>query len=335
MAYKNLVAEAITGRSEAFRRFRDWMCKRNGSYDYSVSGLGWTLHDAVYATDEHTITAGDYFVMYSAGESGKEDLYVRVAFHATANINQISICQYWDSATHAGINVMPATNNWTVADITSGTLYIYAGMDSCLVGTYIGTAKYAAAFGLLDSIYDRTIAISSAAVSAGSGVVVSLDVVPTSWAVGGRVIVRDNTNAEWLTIFDISGTDVTFTTVVASYAGGCKFAEDYPFVCSSGSLVAGYRSLISHDGTKMDALAATALPVQPGTSGDPDPLNGEWLATRYSVQDTTGGYAGTLKNTLVGTSAFSDLGVYTTYDTSENYRLFIWASGAYFLQLEV
>jgi len=334
MAYKNLVGEAIASRAEAFKRFRDWMCKRNGSYDYSVLGLGWTLHDAVYAIDQHTITAGDYYVLYSAGESGKEDIYVKVVFSATANTNQITICQYWNATTHVGVNVMAAVSNWTVADITSGALYIYADMDSCLVGTYIGTGKNACAFGLVEALYDRTISICSSPISAGSGVTVALDAVPASWVVGGRVMVRDNANAEILTISNLSGLNVTFSAFVASYAAGCKFAQDYPLVCSTGSLLAVYRSMISHDGTKMDSLATTALPDAPGLSGDPDPLDGEWLAAQYPIKDATGGYAGTLRNILAGSAAFADLGVFTT-SSGVNYRAFAWATGAYFLFKEV
>jgi len=324
MPYKNLVAQGIASRAEAFKRFRDWMCKRNGSYDYSVTGLGWTLHDAVYATDEHTIAAGDYFVIYSPGESGKEDLYVRVVYSGTANINQITIHQYWNSTTHTGVNSMTNVSNWQVADVTSGALYIYADLDSCIVGTYIGTSKFACAFGLTEALYDRTIATSTNAVTAGSNRVVTLDVVPASWVVGGKVIVRDDANIELVTISNISELDVTFTTFVASYTAGCKFAKDYPVMCANTTSMVGiYRVLFGHDGTKMDTFAANALAGSPGTSGDPEPLDGEFLATPYHMQDTSGGYLGTIRNALTGSAVgYTDLGVYTTPD-SVNYRAFI------------
>lgn len=337
MAYQNLVAESISSRAEAFKRFRDWMCKRSGSYDYSTTGLGWTLHDSSYATDESNITAGDYYVLYSAGESGKEDLYMKVTYSATANINQITMHLYWNASTHAGVTSMTAVSNWQVADVTAGTMYIYADMDSVVVGTYIGTGKYACAFGILDALYDRTIATSAGSVTAGSSVVITVDAVPASWVVGKHVVIRDNANIERIAISNISGTDVTFTTVVASYSAGCKLAQDYPVACSnSNSLLGAYIVLFSHDGSKLDNFAAQTAPISPGTSGDPDPLDSDYLAISYSIRDITGGYMGTIRNTLVAVATgYTDLNNYILADSTQ-YKAFVsWYSSATFLLKEV
>lgn len=322
MGYKNLVAEPVASRSETFKKVRDWMCKRNGSYDYSVSGLGWTLHDSVYAVNQDTISANDYFVMYSAGESGKEDLYVKVLYSATSNFIQITIHQYWTASTHVGVNSASAANNWYVLDATAGSLYIYADLDSCFVGVYQGASKYGTTFGLVNAFYDRTVAVSAGAVSAGSNKVVTLDAVPPSWVVGGRVMVRDNANMEIVTISNISGLTVTFATVVASYAAGCKFAKDYPVICTNNlNLYNSYVSLLSHAGAKQPTYAYLAPSAIPGTSGDPDPLDGEWLVTSWHIQDATGGYIGTIRNIYVCNAAFTDLTVYSI-PGGANYRAF-------------
>jgi len=97
----NLIGLACADKAEAFKRIRDWICKRNGTYDYSVDGLGgWVLHDAVYATDEDTIANNDYFVIRSPGESGDEDLYFQFTYLA----NYIKIVGYlsWNNSAHTG-----------------------------------------------------------------------------------------------------------------------------------------------------------------------------------------------------------------------------------------
>jgi hypothetical protein len=320
MAYKNLVAEPFSSRYEAFKIFRDWMCKRN---TYATTGLGWTLHDSVYATDENNITEGDYFVMYSVGESGTTDIYVKVEASATINYNRVTTHLYWNAATHTGITSMTAVSNWYMVNLASGTLYVYANMNSFLVGSYNVAIKYACLCGILNSLYDQEIVVSASVVTAGSNVVVTLPSIPTSWVVGGHVVIKDNANIERLTISAISGLDVTFTTVAASYAAGCKLAQDYAVACSStNSLIGTYNILFSHDGTKNDSFAASALPVSPGTSGDPDPLNGDFLATVYPIKDITGGYMGYFDNILMcSTTGFTDLAVYS--DGTDYHRAFI------------
>ena len=324
MSYKNLVAEAIASRAEVFKRFRDWLCKRNGSYDYSVAGLGWTLHDSSYATNENTPAANDYFVAKSVGESGKEDLYLKVIYSATSGQIQVQHFQYWNNATHAGVNGMTAVNNWQVAEATAGTLYIYADLDTICVLTLIGANQYGCISGLVaDPKYDRTIAISEGAVAAGSNVVVTVDAVPSSWVVGGRVVIRDNANMERIIIAAINGLDVTFTSLVASYAAGCKFAKDYPVITSNTSNLAGaYTVLFGHQGTKQAAASTTLVLASFAAAGDPDPLDGEFLATPYEMGDTTSGYYGCLGVLGMSASGYTHLGVYTTPE-GVNYRAII------------
>lgn len=325
MPRKNLVAEAIATRAEVFKRFRDWVCARNGSYNYTTTGQGWTYHDSSYAVSQDTISNNDYFVIRSTGESGKDDIYMKVTYSATANMIQVQMCQYWNSTTHVGVNLMTAANNWQVADATAGTLYIYATLDYILVFTLIGASQYGALFGLLDdSEYDKTIAISSGAVSAGSNVVVTMDLVPASWVVGGKVVVKDNANMERIIVSAINSLDVTFTSLAASYTSGCKFAKDFPIVCNNATnLLGAYIALFGHNNAKLASISTVVVPVSPGDSGDPDPLDGEFLAAPYEFRDSTVGYLGRFYDLLgMVTTGYAHLQVYSTA-TGVNYRAVI------------
>lgn len=338
MAYKNLVAEAIASRAEVFKRIRDWICKRNGSYDYSVSGLGWTLHDSSYATNENSPASNDYFVIKSTGESGKEDLYFKITYSSTSGNIQIQMFQYWNNSTHAGVNGQTAANNLAVTESASGTLYIYGNLDYLFIGTIIGASIYGCLFGIVDdSVYDRTIAASSSSVSAGSNVVVTLDNVPSSWVVGGKVVVRDNTNIERITISAISGNDVTFTSISASYAAGCKFAKDYPVICqNSTNMSSTFICMFGHNGSKLQSVSLSPSVLVPGNSGDPDPAENEYMASRIDVGNDTVGYLGGFTNILaIPATGFAHLSVYTTAE-GVNYRAFIsFASSAPLMIKEV
>ena len=117
MAYANLLEQACTDKEEVFQRLRDFICKRNGTYDYSSTGIGWTLHDAVYATDEDNCASGDYFVIYSAGEGTKEDMYFLVTW-ATNYINFVAY-QSWDNSAHSGSTNKCTGNKWPVSPTVS------------------------------------------------------------------------------------------------------------------------------------------------------------------------------------------------------------------------
>jgi hypothetical protein len=220
---------------------------------------------------------------------------------------------------------MTAADNWQVAESTAGTLYIYGDLDTIIVFTLSGANQYGCIFGLVnDSEYDRTVATSSGAVAAGSNVVVTVDAVPASWVVGGKVVIRDNANIERVIISAINGLNVTFTSVAASYAAGCKLSKDYPVICNNTNNLSGaYTVLFSHNNVKLATISAMPVPASPGVAGDPDPLDGEYLCAAIEVADTTTGYFGRFKNILsMSTSGFAHLGVYPTL-AGVNYRAFI------------
>jgi len=248
MGYANLVSQACGDNADVFKRVRDYLCSRNGTYDYSSSGLGWTLHDAVYATDEDNVAFGDYFVAYSPGEDGNQDIYIKVTY-ASGYIN-VHAYLYWNATTHSGVTAATTANNWTATNSTSATLWIYGDLDSIVLIALYGSSYYATFAGHCpDSIFATDVATSASAVSSGSNVVVSVDAVPYGWEVGRKVYIRDIAGIEIVTILEISGTNVTLSSVANSYSAGCKLQGEYSVFCSgSTSSLASIYAVISHAG---------------------------------------------------------------------------------------
>ena len=114
MAYANLVNQSCIGfTEEAFQRIRDFICKRNGTYDYSATGIGWTLHDSYYATDEDNCAIGDWFVVKSVGESGDEDLYFKIKWHEADHMSLQGML-YWNAITDTGVVNYPSTDTYDI-----------------------------------------------------------------------------------------------------------------------------------------------------------------------------------------------------------------------------
>lgn len=221
MAYANLISQACTNNAEVFKRARDFLCKRNGSYDYSSTGIGWTLHDAVYATDQDSVAFGDYFVAYSPGEDGDQDLYIKITY-ASGYINVHSYL-YWNNSTHAGVTAATTASNWTNTNSAAATIWVYGDLDGVVFISKYSSTYYAVIAGHCpESSFATGVATSSGAVSSGSNVVVTVDVVPSGFTSGRKIYIRDNANIEIVTISSISGSDITLSSVAASYSSGCK-----------------------------------------------------------------------------------------------------------------
>ena len=157
MAYANLVGIACIDKTEFFCRMRDFICKRNGTYDYSGTGIGWTLHDSSYATDEDNPADNDWYVIYSPGEGGKDDLYMKIVM-TSANI-YINGYQAWDATAHTGGNrYVTSTSNFAVGVSDTPTLYIYGNLDGILCAKYLsgGADLKQISFGLSSPPWDYT-----------------------------------------------------------------------------------------------------------------------------------------------------------------------------------
>lgn len=345
MPYANLVGvDCADSHEEMFMRFRDFLCKRNGTYDYSTTGIGWTLHDSSYAIDEDNISDNDWFVVYSAGESGEEDMYMRFKFyHATTSWLMTSGYLYWDNSTHAGSFVFStALGTATFTKSTDHVLYIFGDLDSFVVAqeygvTAIGEIIY---FGrLLPQLYGDELAISSGSLSSGSAVSITLDAVPSTWKVGQNIYIRDDDHTEIITIISIGGNVIT-ADLVNSYTANCKLRAEYQWVVGQGnSFPAAYGFPVRQKGLTMGGTAAyntfdlglrTCV-----TSNIPDILNSDYLMQEIDSHDTNpDAYYGRLRNIYyTTTNAKTHLDILTNPNGDE-FRYFK-AGNYYFMVKEV
>lgn len=244
MAYKNLVNLVVSDKAEAFCRYRDFLCKRNGTYDYSTTGIGWTLIDSSYAVDEDNPQLGDWFVMYSAGENGKEDLYIRLEWKN--NYFKVHGFQAWDVSTHAGSsNAYNTTDNFLYNETdVSKAICVYGDLSFALLCKYMTTDHYGASFGVLEPIsteFTDTIATCSSSLTAGSDVSIAVDTIPTDWEVGREIFIRTTHNdnmatveVEKITIKTLVGNTIT-ADLSNDYTANSKLATHIAYHCTSST----------------------------------------------------------------------------------------------------
>ena len=309
MAYVNLVSQSAADKAEAFCRIRDFICKRNGTYDYSTTGIDWTLWDAVYAVDEDNPQLGDYFVIFSAGESGDEDLYFK--FEWVSGYFKIRGYQSWDPSTHAGANVYNTSNNMTFAEtLTSSYISIYGNLDFVVsIQDDSGTYWHGVCFGKIEKPsedFDETVATCSSTLTAGSDVSIALDSVPSSWKVGSEVIIRtihtDNmatVEVEYITIKTIVGNTIT-ADLTNNYTANSKLTDFLCYVCSgSTQTIVSLYSFI-------DALSFVgrgggyAIPAFSSSYYDPCPYEDSYLMNKGLLKLNTSGWPiGTFPNLYI------------------------------------
>lgn len=314
MAYKNLVNVSGLNEAGVWRHLKDWLTSRNGIADYTASGLGWTLHDSSFAVDADTPTVGDWVVLKSTGENGKQALYTQLTYSTLANsIVRRSAGLYWNAATNAWEAGFPGVGTIQANYPTGGTsfnLYIYGSLDKFCTVIGNGTTLYASYFGLVgETLYDSTIATTAGAVTAGSNVVASVDSVPASWAVGKAVFIRDEAHIERTVIGAISGTDVTLATLANGYASGARIARDYVVLLTWGGYgLYGFFTQISRGGVVGSTTnAATSSDIILTGAADPDLLNDAHVADKIRVIIASGvnlaGYYGALSDILLISSS--------------------------------
>lgn len=269
MSYANLVDIVGTTQEELFQRVRDFICKRNGTYDYSLTGIGWTLHDSSYATDEDNLTAGDWIVIYSAGEGGDDDMYQWLEYSGEAAAPDTCAYLYWNNSTHAGVSIYGGISSdlWSYsAAATNYNLFIYGDLDALAILLERDNQAdycYGASMGrLVDGPYNQEILTLSSAYSAGSNVVVTLPSVPSyGYEQWKNIYIRDDAHIEIIQIEAISGNNIT-VDLVNSYAAGAKIQADHCYLAASGSYFGSSTgtcnsALISRDGV----VGGTSNPV--------------------------------------------------------------------------
>lgn len=229
MAYTQLVDIQCTNAADFFQRFRDFVCKRNGTYDYSVTGIGWTLHDSVYAVNQNTLTANDYIVIYSPGESGREQMYFRISYLGTTQLAMLGYL-YWNNTTHGGV-ISYESSLYAMGVAASPKLCVYGNLDSVafLNGNAVSVAWRM--FGKLQSfdsnIVSETIAFSTTDLSAGIDKSIVLDItLPSDWGVNKNLFIWDNAHIEQVSIKTINTSTKTITVnLVYAYTGVIKVSR--------------------------------------------------------------------------------------------------------------
>lgn len=236
MSYASLINVASGSNQESFQRIRDFIGKRNGTYDYSASGIGWTLHDSSYATDEDTLTAGDYVVFTSPGENGRQALYVQFVFQAT--YIKMQGWHYWNNITHAGVRANGSSSNNIYTPAGACVLWILGDLDAFYIANTNGSTNYLAGCGCVkpgDGCYDNTIAIAPSAVSTGSSVVVPVDIVPSAWAAGKKLYHWDSAGINVVTIEAVGAGSVTLASVATGKLAGSRLAGDLCVFCTTSN----------------------------------------------------------------------------------------------------
>lgn len=314
--YKNLVQITCADKIEYFCRMRDFFCQRNGTYDYSTTGIGWTLHDSSYAVDEDNPEINDWFVIYSAGESTDEDMYMLVTW--VSGYIKIIGYQYWNNSTHAGVKNYNTANNHTLAEAGSPVLSVYGDLD--FVYVFGGTSQVF--FGKIQGLGDDTVATSAGTVSAGTDVTITVDAVPASWAVDGKIYIRDNALVEILTIKTISGNDIT-ADVANSYAAGCKLQGEVNYCVNTSTTSQSAYTFVGH--LNINTVNAPAYTASFHFQVDPDALYDEFIGSSIFLAGSST-YVGILPNMVMiskGTTLTSgDL----LTGTPDNYRYFVYGT---------
>ncbi len=194
--------------------------------NFLVTACGWTLHD------DGSATAEPYYVLKSVGESGNEDIYLQF-INDTANADCISVkgYLYWNAATHVGVKMVfsSAATMISTKDSAQFLYWMYADLDHVYIVTKIVATYYAHYSGIIKRFWSAQTAITQAAVSAGSSVVVQVDDA-SILAVDKYYIIKDDANIErvQVTARDTGSTPntVTIASLAAGYSAGAKIGED-------------------------------------------------------------------------------------------------------------
>ena len=328
MAYKSLPTITVANKAECFCRIRDFLCKRNGTYDYSTDGIGFVLWDFSYAVDEDNPQLNDWFVIYSPGESGDEELFFQ--FIWLSNYLNVYGFLSWNPSTHAGSTSFRynTQNNWNIQEeFTNFNISAYGDMDAVTVMNYLTDQWRAVPFGKttpVDTNISDTIVICSTSLSAGSDISITVDAVPTSWEVGSEIVIftthTDNIStvkAEIATIKTMVGSTIT-ANLSNSYTADCKLTHHLGYFCSGNDQAgATTYNLISSGGT-FNAAGGVITPAG-YSSGYIDPTDFEdrhVLFPLHNVLTTYGAPIGVINNIKMFISFYAGL---TTEDSVETF----------------
>lgn len=316
MAYRNLVLQACADKAEFFCQIRDFVCSLNGTYaDYTSTGLGWTLVDAVYTTSEDAPVLNDYFVITSTGSSGKEKFFIKIQWSSTSYI-AVTLYAYWDASAHSGY-VGSSSINWNVPDGTVFELSVYGSEDTLnLIESLHGAIDYHVGFSLLENDFIGTDVLQlSSGASSGSSVVLSLDgAVPSHWKVNDIVYLWGaGQYVDRCQITNIGTNEITVASLSHNKAIGTCVALFPPYTLWTGTTF----YCMSHVSTAWASFASATF-----TTYQAEPCNSVYLMFPLVIGSSSYGYGGKVKDVLFYSAALStEKVIYTTKDGDE-YRYF-------------
>jgi hypothetical protein len=192
---------------------------------FLVTTTGWTLHDDQLADPQ------PYFVFKSHGESGAEDVYLQFRISTTSGRIHVAAFQYWIAATHTGVNEASHTSYTylRVEDSADFIFWLFADLDHVFVVTKLVSTYYGHYSGLLKRFWSGAIALTQAAVTAGSGVVLQVNDA-TVVTPGQDYVIKDDAGIERVRVSAIdtavTPNTITVETLVRDYASGAKIGED-------------------------------------------------------------------------------------------------------------
>ncbi|MDX9897035.1 MAG: hypothetical protein RBS34_16410 [Desulfofustis sp.] len=136
--------------------------------DFLVATVGWSLHD------DQSTDALPFYVFKSVGESGAEDIYLQYRISATSGRLQVAAFQYWDAATHSGINEGSSSSSTyvRVEDSADFIFWLFADKDHLFVVTKLLSSYYGQYSGMLKRFWSGAVALTQEALSIGGNITV-------------------------------------------------------------------------------------------------------------------------------------------------------------------
>lgn len=214
--------------------------------DFLTGVCGWTLWD------DQMALAQPYFVVYSAGESGKEDVYLQFFDEASANVIAVRGALYWDQTSHTAIKpVYSPTTGIVTSDTAPFNYWFFASLDRAFVVTRLGANYYAHYSGLIKRFWSDEVAVTESGVGSGTNVTVPVNDA-SILSPGKYYIIKDNANIArvQVTATDINSTPntVTIANLLTGYSAGAKIGEDPQPVIIGNTNLPGCILLNRHDG---------------------------------------------------------------------------------------
>ena len=311
MSYKNLIGQSCTNKKELFCNLRDFLLKVNGSFnDYSTIGIGYTLWDASYAADSDNPQSDDYFVLKSTGEDGKILLYIRFLWTTYGVASKVYLS--WDETAHAGSAASAGSTSYGINLSDTETdlkLFVFGDLDKIFACGHETTDSNTSALwvGRLDPPFDfqtGDIATCTSALTSGSDISITVDVIPSSWEVGREIYISTShttpvttAKIEKTTIKTLVGLVIT-CDLTNAYTAESKLTDHHGIASTSGSQFGYIEVIIDGSGTGGLASNTSFDSNYAGSYSDPgayENRHGLAYATLSSYSGVFGGLPNVVK----------------------------------------